>query len=528
MIKYVQKHFIFFLITVIVILYLFPVARSRGLFLDEFFSLAIAKKPITEIFFSNLNKVEYRNSFPPLFELVVKGFKSFCPVSSDLCLRMPSLLSFIGLLGCVYALCLKLFQEKKVGIYAIFFIALNPSHLFFAQMMRGYIFLAALIAALMVVNSAFFSNCHKRGWHLIAITSLCIAIEYTFYVGFSVLLAEYLVLLFFSLREDRKLIPLVFLSAVIVLVAYIPWIPGFIRDFAFEAEESSPISLWEKVTFVFQKIFPFGNISYPVHGVLFLPSCIYAMRRYRTSKKFYMLLVLLLICIIWGGVYYLMLNFTIPKHMAFRAIRYILPVFFIPVLFNSFMCVRLQARNMKYKVFCWGLLLFTLIDCAATNSAYKHEISSTKEIARYLKQYDFRDASVLLFIEDVILIPGFIYYFRGENVSDIVMNPYFGGTKKKSDMTYLLEDENYIITGNIFGIEKYVYEEIEKYSTDFLVLIDSRIFMLKHLYTEDNEDSCFDFINETEAFLRIKDIDYSLVDKQLFTGYACAVYKREK
>lgn len=119
----------------------------------------------------------------------------------------------------------ELFFNKKAGLVSAFILALSPMHIWYSQEARGYT-MATFLTMLMVY---FLFSALKRNklysWAGFVLSS--IAGVYTNYFCFYVLAIAGIILLF--LKMHRKSLWPVIISLCVVLIAFLPLVPAFIK-----------------------------------------------------------------------------------------------------------------------------------------------------------------------------------------------------------------------------------------------------------------------------------------------------------
>lgn len=501
-------------------------ACLRGLFLDEFFTLAIAKKSLSEMFSSGLKKYEFWNSFPPLYEILVRQSLFVGEPLRPFFCRLPSILSFGGLALSMFFFSSKVFNCKRSALFAVIFFVLSPAYLFFAQMARGYVLLSFLISLLLVVDYYLIVKYAGRVLlKLCLVTSICILIEYTYYLGGTIIAANYMVLAVYFYRRKKNVLVYLCLSAVIVMVSFVPWLNNFIRDYYHEQFRGEVFSLVYKVIFVFKQVFLQGNGSFLVHYIIFLFSTPFIFKRYKKTDVLYVLYIAYLSFFLWMAAYFIMLDGKLDI-TGFVAIRYVLPPFFIVLLMNSFYLACLYKKNKYCAVFVIFFVISSFADAYLYRPFYKEFIASIRGVSKYLKSQDYSGRRTCFFLEDLLFASGFIYYFSGEDYAEKIMNPgysdlYGQGTNKK-----IFSEDNIFLFANIIGLNRYEYDKISTYDADILVLVDSSLFGISGVRESDVSNPLYNFINYAGNYLKQAELDYVCTDQYDDEGFACAVYKK--
>lgn len=145
---------------------------------------------------------------------------------SEFALRLPSVI--FGMLAIYLTFFLgKLFFQERIGLLAAFIMAINHQHIFYAQEARNY----TLIIFLTILSSYLFYAALKKNstkeWCLYGCSAIILL--YTHYLTVLILFFHYAYLLIYIKRfKDRFL--KAFLAGIGMVIAYIPWLPVFIKQ----------------------------------------------------------------------------------------------------------------------------------------------------------------------------------------------------------------------------------------------------------------------------------------------------------
>jgi uncharacterized membrane protein len=196
----------------------------QSLWLDELHSV-IPTDPLNPIPLL----IEYcKHDQPPLFFLFLTSvFRIF--ETTDFAARLAC--SLLGIISIPVAYLLgKEFYNKKVGILTALLTCVNFYHIFYSQEVRFYS-LTFLLAAL---SYLFFLRGFKRGKVIdyVGYIFFTASLLYTHYYGLLIFGVQSItfVLLVIIYKRDKKFIIGGILSGILVLVAFIPWIPVIIHD----------------------------------------------------------------------------------------------------------------------------------------------------------------------------------------------------------------------------------------------------------------------------------------------------------
>ena len=529
------RSLIFVLITVF-ILEIFWAART-SLWVDEFFSWAIIKRPLSDLFFIKQFSRWYMNSFPPLYEVVVHLFLKVFPGDNVLLLRFPSIIFFLIMLFLVYILTLIICKRQEAAALAVFLIASNPAYLFYGHMLRGYIFFIDLIIISFLLIHLFLKSEYKIKYLiLLSIIQCCMA--YTFYTAFIIIIIEMLFIRVYVFRmKSQQISCCQLLLLFLPFIVFIPWAPNFAADLFIESlKGNSNSSFLSKMQVLCTNVLLRANIGFVMQGVLFPLSLIYVLYKGYKSKNTRIFPVILLIAVSFIG-YTLVCLLLITKGIAgFDGplyIRYFLPVFFIMFMFN---CIFIVCQKRIIKTVLLFLLIVSIFFSAINGSYYWKNTPRIKDAAYYLKKYELDQYKFIMFFEDRMVIPGFLFYFLDSTSAYLATAPHYGNLKA---INKILQAKSSAIRGNVIGINYFAFErtltDISINNPELLILVDIDYFnsmgMDKSYNKEYNNLAWLD--TGTENFIRVwnkimeeKNLKYKLLDKKYFNGFVVAIYKK--
>lgn len=186
---------------------------NQSLWLDEAAQAQMSSTSVSQIWFGRSGDFH-----PPLFYLLSHYWMQFS--RSEIWLRLLPV-SF----GVVSVLLVYLIN-KKIGLLATFFLAINPYHIYYSQEFRGY----SLLAMLGLLSMLFLK--HKR-YIFMAITNALIL--YTHYSGIFLILAQFLIN------------PASIIYFLISIILYIPWVPRFVEQLQGGVNIDSYLPGWRNV-----------------------------------------------------------------------------------------------------------------------------------------------------------------------------------------------------------------------------------------------------------------------------------------
>lgn len=248
---------------------------NQSLWLDEAISVQAVKN---NSLINLLTQFAPGDVHPPFYYLILKLWTNFFGYS-EIATRAPSIIFSLGTVFLVYLIGKKLFSEK-VGIIAALFLAVNPLIIYYAQEARMY-----SLDMFLVAGTIYFLLEEKLVWFA-GFVGLSLYTDYPTYL----MLPVY----FFLAKDKKKLL----VSSLFLLVAILPWLPIFFKQFFAGVALSRDNPLWGEVVggFSLKDIpltfvkFIIGRISFTnklLYGVLMLPTCIvYALAIFKSKSKF--------------------------------------------------------------------------------------------------------------------------------------------------------------------------------------------------------------------------------------------------
>ncbi|MBR0270561.1 MAG: glycosyltransferase family 39 protein [Methanobrevibacter sp.] len=210
---------IFFIIGIIFLLITSYIELSKlGVWADEIYSLAMIKMPLNDFISYSINDVH-----PILYYVFLKIFcKIFYFIDLTLTGKIFSLIPIllIGILSITKIK--KNFGMLTAGIF-FFCICSMPRILTSALEVRMYSWGLFFITTSLIFAYEITNNPNWKKWTIL--TVLTILSIYTHYFSAIASFSIYLVMLIYIIRKDKKLLKNWIISAIICIIAYIPWLP---------------------------------------------------------------------------------------------------------------------------------------------------------------------------------------------------------------------------------------------------------------------------------------------------------------
>jgi|SRR5579859_7443669 len=216
------------IITIIAAAFRFAALGSKSLWLDEVFSLDIARSNFSSVW-HDLSSPQVNDSVFALYMSLYYTLLHFWVRlgASEIWLRLPSALCGLATVPLLYALGSRLFT-KRAGLAAAFLLAVQPVHVAYSQEARSY----SLCVFLSVTAFYFFIRAVQEGagkWWLLYVISTVLAI-YSHLFAVFLLPAQWLSLLFLN-RKKAQLKPAILSTTAILLLIFPVFSLAIVKDF---------------------------------------------------------------------------------------------------------------------------------------------------------------------------------------------------------------------------------------------------------------------------------------------------------
>ncbi|MBU1864397.1 MAG: glycosyltransferase family 39 protein [Candidatus Omnitrophica bacterium] len=521
MFRLISAHKILIIIVVVICVLECYGATQKSLWIDEFFSWGVVKRPIQDLFYQKTFIDWNKNSFPPLYEAIVHCFLKIVCIENDLTLRLPAILFFLLVIILVYMFTLKLSKSKKAAVIAAFLTATSPGYFHYGSMLRGYLFMATLVILSFLCIYAFVQSYNKKR-HLIFLSFIYCCMVYTFYPLIIIIGIEMVALhIYVYKRKQYDIFPFLMMCILLPSIAFIPWYANFITDYYTESTKGmTSLTALQNVWSFISTVLWHNNSTLIVHGVIFPVSLFFLYKSWykKTKKKNAGTLVvsyIVLTCTV-GYIFIFIVKMMLQSYGAdgFLYVRYYLPVFFVIIIYNSIFIAKLKSKIL--------LTAFIIsLTCLNVHNGIRWHINmpEMKQVASYVEKFVSNDNQTHIFFEDVMFIPGFLYYFAGSDYAFMAVQRYWG---ERRIVNEALRKKNIRISGNVIGLAAYRSAVVLKQDHDVLVLIGSDFF---DDYAEYGFYGTDNFINSTEYYMEKEGLIYQLLGKKHFNSYTVAVYK---
>lgn len=428
---------------------------ERRLWIDEFFSINIAQRPLADIWSmdSHPNKF-YFNTFPPLYETVLHFF--WDPSGQNLFLPRLLSLIFTGVaVFFVFKLAAMLF-DRTTAVYAALLTVLNASYVLFAQMIRGY----ALLNALTLTSVYLFFRMVKTGdfrkRYLVGLLAVNVCILYTFYLGALVILMEMFFVIFLFRDRVNKQMNLWLAGA---FVFFIPWEKHFLEDLGRESVVNGSLPFPKDLLWGMLRRFERAFDSMPLfllYMAVFVLTSIYgwSLLKKKNEKGFWIMALALFFLI--PTIFTNWLTFKVSSASETMRMRYFF-IFLAPFFILAAVFIRrisTKFRGWLFALFFFGSLaaLYMYFEDPIGDSGYPADIAA---LAQEAKAFPVPAGDkVDMEIETDLYVPLFVYYFYGpEHFREVTYPNLWSGYKSINHVS-----EKYKLFYNIACLDKGVLE----------------------------------------------------------------------
>lgn len=246
---------------------------SSDIWYDEVFSLGLVRKPVKELI-----SITARDVHPPLYYLILKLFLTAVPENAvAMQVAAAKLVSWLPFL-CVLLLAVfpvkKYFGMLSAGLF--FFLTMSmPGLSEYTVEIRMYGYAALFVTMAMTEAWGVLTEGRRMNWILMTGAALCAC--YTHYFACVAVCMVYLyVLIVLIVGKKKKELQSFFVSTVVCVICYLPWLLTVVTRQVSQVKESywiQPVSLRTLggcVKFLFAPAFSSGKFSAVIAVVLFL------------------------------------------------------------------------------------------------------------------------------------------------------------------------------------------------------------------------------------------------------------------
>ncbi len=211
---------LYFAVPILILLFSFYCIFNNYLWADETFSLVVIKKSYLDMLFNLSLDVH-----PPIYYFILKfGSYLICPLFGGNIIYSAKFITFLPLILLVitgFTIVREMFGELVSFMFNIFIISM-PEMLVFAVEIRMYSYAILFVTLSFLYAIKIMRNNNKIDW--IMFTIFTILSTYTHYFSTIASIFIYFILMMYSLLKDHKLIKRFFVSALIVVISFLPWV----------------------------------------------------------------------------------------------------------------------------------------------------------------------------------------------------------------------------------------------------------------------------------------------------------------
>lgn len=447
---------------------------------DEIFSMWIVNLPFNQFWTAVIEDVH-----PPLYYLIYKFFVSlfnlFDVHNLTFIGKIVSLIPIYLLTAFSILRIRKSFGMQTAGLF-IFFITAMPLFIKYALEVRMYSWTIFFVTLSFVYIYEVSKNPSNKNWIILTVLTICSAYTQYFSLLSSVIL--YLIFLAYIVRKNRILLRKWFLSAIICVIAYIPWIP--IAYSQFKTGQGGywipPITLDTVISYVYEVFLPIGEFK--IIGILFFISIIVliviCLFKYKDELNYYAfsgILAFILVPII--GITISFIFFPIFHK------RYLLPLLGTFWLSIAILISGLRSKNQKvFAVFI--IIVLVAGGFNVVNSLNNEQIDYEDTIAKNETLHKLVGSNNIIIFDNQELYLDFGTYFLKNN------DHYKFDNKIGQNINELLKEPS-IQSKIADGSKVYYIDSISKGDTsNYQECVDSQI-RLSEIYSSNPGDHIRDF-----------------------------------
>ena len=428
---------------------------KESLSTDEYFSLYAAGQPLKEIIFSH--KAETNpNTMPPLYQII----SHFCMlIFGPTVFAQRTFSALLGILSIytIYRLAELLF-DRRTGILSALFAVLSYSWFYSFRMHRCYSLLILLTILSFYVFFYWLENKNSK-YSLIYLTIINIALTYTHYFAFWVILLQLLITVLNEKRFNRQ-IKNILLMCSVVFLAYIPWLSNLLHDINKEpllSENYGYLNTWRQLSDIVMVLFYNFHFRWdPALTIVYLPliiAGIYSLLKHGPARSKRNLVYLILIFVIPFLTIYL---FTYSNR-----VRYYVP-FSFPLLIILALGIQVALRHKLKKFLLVPLVLwigtFNVLDF---HDFFRNPLTENwKLAAQYIKNVPgYRNKEMVFIFQTRYNPPVFAYYYWNNKVARSLINNISNYRPYEKDIPRLKTKDKIYLVSDMEGDE--FFEKLE-------------------------------------------------------------------
>lgn len=386
---------------------------SESLTTDEYFSFHVAKQPLKEIIFKH-QEPNNPNTLPPLYEIMLHFWiKAFG--SSELAQR--SLSAVLGIISVfiIYKLASLLFDIQTGTITCLLS---SLSFLWFScfRLNRCYsLFIALTLLSFYIYF--YYSNNKSSKFSLLGLIIANIALIYTHYFGFLVILLE-LIFSAFEFRRNKGWFINILIMCAWMYFAYIPWYSNLFYDLSKEPLMQQKIyypNIWYQVLSIVVAVLSDFHFKWsPMLTIFYLPLLIYGFIKFtkqKTKSSNILFVCLISIPIIPSVLIYC---FTHADR-----IRYYAPFSFPLLMFLAYGIKQVLAKNYKKIILIPVVLSIATFNFMDFSDFFRYPLyENWKLAAKYIKEIpDYQNKNMVFVFQTRYNPAVFAYYYWNDTIA---------------------------------------------------------------------------------------------------------------
>ena len=319
---------------------------------DEIYSIALASLPFNEFIYYSVNDVH-----PILYYLIYRVFVhifSFIDVATVG--KIVSLIPFYFLFILSMTKIRKNFGMLAAGIFCLLIISM-PQMMLYAVEVRMYSWALFFVTASYIYYYDIIQDSSIKSWIIFTLLTICSC--YTHYFAVLASISIYIVLLINLIQSNKTLLKKWFISAIVVIIAYLPWIPYLLGQISKSNQFwVDPITGDKIITYIYLMFSPAKailifneNILPTVSGTIFLVLIVYLIYKSYSKDKFALDGLKIFLLFMFLGI-----SISIIFHPLFH------PRYMIPILGIFWLSVSIfLSKSFDNKKFFIPLLIIILI-----------------------------------------------------------------------------------------------------------------------------------------------------------------------
>jgi len=195
------------------------------------------------------NKTAILDQSPPAYYLIMHEYLKITGEDEFYFRLVPVIFGSISIL--FLFLLIGVMFNWEAGLFAAILLAINPFHIGFSMESRQYVLLSleSLAGFICLFKGITHKNSGLLWWFLFSIVSILGFYTHNFY--FFIMLAFGFIYLLYWLFEEKKAIKFLMgmLSVLLIVLAYLPWIPSFLKQLSVERYWIADIGLADMKTY---------------------------------------------------------------------------------------------------------------------------------------------------------------------------------------------------------------------------------------------------------------------------------------